>query len=295
MVGKVRLMRGTWAAGGRIVLRRRAALAAVMVGCLTAWLSQPLAAADISPKKPAPATPRAAEQFDITGHWVSIISEDWIYRMLVGPKGDVGSIPVNDAGRKAAAAWDPAKDAAEPGACKAYGAAGLIRQPGRLAIAWADDRTLRIDFDAGRQTRLLHFSDQLPTSGYSSSEPPSNFAVPDVPGEPTLQGYSVAAWHKQAQGLGTGPYASTTVAAKGGSLAVITRHLAPGYLQSNGIPYSSQAILKEFFDVVRIPSGIEYLIVTSIVEDPTYLNQPWVTSTQFKREPDGSKWDPAGC
>ncbi len=257
-------------------------------------------AAAVAASKPAPATapkpaatPRSSAQFDITGHWVSIISEDWIYRMLVAPKGDIGSIPVNAEGKQAAGMWDPAKDAASGASCKAYGAAGLIRQPGRLNIRWDDDRTLRIDFDAARQTRLLHFSDQLPPTGYSSTEPPSNFTVPA--GESTLQGYSVAAWHKQAESLGMGPYASTTVASKGGSLSVITRNLLPGYLQSNGVPYSSGTILKEFFDLVEIPNGTQYLIVTSIVEDPTYLTQPWVTSTQFKREPDASKWDPTGC
>jgi len=252
------------------------------------------AAAQPSAEAPKPAaTPRSSAQFEITGHWVSIISEDWIYRMLVPPKGDIGSIPVNDEGKKAAGLWDPAKDAASGGACKAYGAAGLIRRPGRLNIHWRDDRTLAIDFDAGQQTRLLHFSDQLPAAGYSSTEPPSNFSVP--PGESTLQGYSVAAWHKQAQSLGMGPYASTTVAPHGGSLTVITRNMLPGYLQTNGIPYSGGAILKEFFDLIEIPNGTQYLIVTSIVEDPTYLTQPWVTSTQFKREPDASKWDPSGC
>ena len=252
------------------------------------------AAAPPAPGAPKPvATPRNSAQFDITGHWVSIISEDWIYRMLVAAKGDIGSIPVNDEGKKAAGLWYPAKDAASGGSCKSYGAAGLIRRPGRLNIRWDDDRRLRIDFDAGRQTRLLHFLDQLPATGYSSTEPPSNFAVPA--GESTLQGYSVAAWHKQAQSLGMGPYASMTVASQGGSLVAITRNMLPGYLQTNGIPYSAGTILKEFFDLVEIPNGTQYLIVTSIVEDPTYLTQPWVTSTQFKREPDASKWDPTGC
>jgi hypothetical protein len=92
-----------------------------------------------------------------------------------------------------------------------------------------------------------------------------------------------------------GPYASMTVASQGGSLVAITRNMLPGYLQTNGIPYSAGTILKEFFDLVEIPNGTQYLIVTSIVEDPTYLTQPWVTSTQFKREPDASKWDPTGC
>jgi hypothetical protein len=252
------------------------------------------AAADAAAPEPAP-TPKSAAQIDITGHWVALITEDWIYRMVVAPKGDVGSIPVNAAGKKATAAWDPAKDAAAGETCKAYGAPGIIRRPGRLNIVWADDRTLRLDFDAGGKTRMLHFSDKLPPLGYVTSEPPVNFAVPANAGEPSLEGYSVAAWHRQAQSRGMGPMQEHSVAAHGGSLAVITANLRPGYLQTNGVPYSSETVLKEFFDIVDLSGGIQYLIVTSIVEDPVYLDQPWVTSTQFKREPDAKKWDPTGC
>jgi hypothetical protein len=230
----------------------------------------------------------------MTGHWVSIISEDWMYRMVVAPKGDIGSVPVNDAGKKATAAWDPAKDVAAGETCKAYGAAGLTRIPGRLNISWADDRTIRLDFDAGNQTRLLHFAENLPPTGYTASEPPSRLQVRDT-GEPSLQGYSRAAWHKQAQSLGMGPMASTTLGAHGGSLAVVTTNMKAGYLQTNGVPYSSEAILREFFDLLTLPGGEPMLIITSIVEDPQNLIQPFVTSTQFKREPDGKKWDPRKC
>jgi hypothetical protein len=251
----------------------------------------PIMAAEVKTPGPPP-TPRLAAQFDITGHWVSIVSEDWMYRMLVAPKGDTGSIPVNDAGKAAADAWDPARDA---GSCKAYGAAGIIRRPGRLNVVWADDRTLRIDFDAGLKTRMLHFSDRLPASGYDTSEPPSNFVVPGEVGQPTAEGYSVAAWHRQGQSRGMGPMQSHTVAAHGGSLAAITQNMSPGYLQSNGVPYSGGAILREFYDIVDLPGDVQLLVVTSIVEDPAYLIQPYVTATIFKRERDGSRWDPQPC
>jgi hypothetical protein len=269
--------------------------AALLLGAFGACSLLAGAAMAAGKETPAPATPKAAAQFEITGHWVSIITEDWIYRMLVGPKGDIGSIPANAAGKKKTKEWDQAKDAAAGESCKAYGAPGLIRRPGRLNISWSDDRTLRIDFDAGMKTRLLHFSDQLPPAGYSTSEPPSNFVVPADAGAPSLEGYTVAAWHKQAQGRGMGPTQEHSVGAHGGSLAAITTHLSPGYLQTNGVPYSADTILKEFFDLIELDNGVQYLIVTSIVEDPTYLTEPFVTSTQFKREPDGKKWDPSGC
>lgn len=275
---------------------RRLALSVLAAGF---WLASSAFFSHATAQTPAtsrpPTTPRSAAQFDMTGYWVSIISEDWAYRMLVASKGDVGSVPVNAVGLAMAAGWDAAKDIASGESCKAYGAAGIIRRPGRLKIVWNDERTLRIDFDAGMKTRLLHFSGSIPPSGYATSDPPINFDVPGDVGEPSLEGYSVAAWHKQAQVKGMGPGFSTKVDSHGGSLAVITRNMKAGYLQSNGVPYSAGGVLKEFFDLVETPNGIQYLIVTSIVEDPTYLNQPYVTSTHFKREADGKKWDPTRC
>jgi hypothetical protein len=88
---------------------------------------------------------------------------------------------------------------------------------------------------------------------------------------------------------------SHTVAAHGGSLAAITQNMLPGYLQSNGVPYSGEAILHEYFDLVQTSDGVQYLIVTSIMDDPTFLTQPYVTTTPFKRETDGKKWDPTPC
>jgi hypothetical protein len=66
-------------------------------------------------------------------------------------------VPVNDAGRQVAMGWDAAADAAAGNQCKAFGVGGIMRQPGRLRITWQDDNTLKLEFDAGTQTRLLHF------------------------------------------------------------------------------------------------------------------------------------------
>src|ERR1051326_7764061 len=72
-----------------------------------------------------PPTPQAAAPFDITGYWVSIVTEDWRWRMFPN-KGDYAGVPLNDEGRKLADAWDPAKDEAAGEQCKAYGAVGLM-------------------------------------------------------------------------------------------------------------------------------------------------------------------------
>ena len=77
-----------------------------------------------------PRTPRAAAPFDVTGNWVSVVTEDWRWRMVTPAKGDYSSVPLNAEGRKAADAWDPSKAASD--GCKPYGAAAIMRVPGRL-------------------------------------------------------------------------------------------------------------------------------------------------------------------
>lgn len=245
-------------------------------------------------------TPRSAAQIDLTGAWVSVVTQDWVYRMVTPPKGDVGSVPLNADGKKLAEAWDPAGDNTPDKRCNAYGAIGLTRQPGRLHIDWKDDSTLQIKFDAGAQTRLLHFADFLPPSGFGTTETPLSLLKAQAPpGPPTRQGYSVAAWQKIAQVRGLTIVGLTSTPAptpnQGGSLMVITTHMTPGYLQKNGVPYSADATLTEYFDRIHLPTGDDYLIETSVLEDPTYLTEPYVTSTQFRRELDDGHWAPSKC
>lgn len=238
-------------------------------------------------------TPRSVAPIDLTGFWVSIVTEDWRYRMITAAKGDIGGVPLNPNGLKVAKEWDPEKDASQGDACKAYGAAGIMRRPGRLHIYWESASTLRIDLDAGIQTRTLHFAQLLPSVGFDTLEAPISFLRFEPPDEPaTRQGYSLAAWVKIAQ---TKTQERPPAPSKGGALMVMTSHMEPGYLQKNGIPYSSDSVMTEYFDRIHLPSGEDYLIVTSIVEDPVYLTEPFITSTQFKSEKDDHRWAPTLC
>lgn len=248
----------------------------------------------------APLTPRNAAQIDLTGYWVSVITQDWLYRMFTPKGGDLGSVPLNATGQALAKEWDPSRAVRQQAQCKAYGAPGVMRQPGRMHIFWENERTLRIDLTAGGQTRLLHFSEALPPAGFATSEIPiSILRTEGPPGPPTLQGYSVAAWQKIAQTRGLGIVGMTSTPAptpgQGGTLRVLTIHMQSGYLQKNGIPYSSDAVLTEYFDLIHLPGGDDYLIQTSVLEDPTYLTEPYVTSAQFKREPNGALWSTTPC
>jgi hypothetical protein len=233
----------------------------------------------------APRTPREAAPFDLTGNWVSVVTEDWRWRMVVPKKGDYSSVPLNDAGRKMADTWDPAK-MAEDG-CRAFGAAAVMRVPGRLRISWDGDTTLKIETDAGLQTRRLQFDLEERRQGV-----PGDSVQKPAP-ERSWQGQSIAAWDqiRSPGGLGV---SLQTAPSRVGALKVVTTNLRAGYLRRNGVPYSEDAVVTEYFDRLRA-YDTDWLTVLTIVEDPRYLNQPFITSTHFKREPDASKWMPAPC
>lgn len=218
-----------------------------------------------------PATGRAAAPIDLTGYWVAEITEDWRWRMVTPAKGDYQSIPITPAAQKVADAWDPAKDEAAGEPCKSYGAPGLMRAPTRLHITWLDENTLRVEADHGIQTRLLHFG---------------NWKSPGGP--PTLQGESVARWLMQAGRGGTRD-------ARGGTLVAVTTYLRPGYLRKNGVPYSAETTMTEYWDLIAEPTGEQRILLLVTVEDPVYLQQPWIVPVHFKKEPDGAKWDPTPC
>lgn len=224
------------------------------------------------PPRPA-AAPREAAPIDLTGQWVSVVTEDWRWRMVVPRKGDYSSVPLNAQGRTVADTWDPARMSTD--GCKPYGAAGIMRVPGRIRVAWEDEATLTIETDAGQQTRRLRFD---------ASEKPRGR---------TWQGFSVAEWQRIRQPGGLG-VSLQTAPDRTGSLKVVTTNLRAGYLRRNGVPYSEDATVTEYFDRVTA-YGDEWLVVLTVVDDSRYLNQPFVTSTHFKREPDASTWMPTPC
>jgi hypothetical protein len=168
-------------------------------------------------------TGKAGALYDITGYWVSVVTEDWRFRMVTPVKGDYTGVVLNEQGRKLADAWDPAKDEAAGEQCRSYGAPTLMRLPGRLHISWQDDQTLKIEADAGEQTRVLHFV-SAEDSGAS------------------WQGFSKALW-----------------------------------------------------EMVPVGRGEAYLVVSTTVEDPVYLAQPFLTASHFRKQPDAKGWNLTPC
>ena len=78
-------------------------------------------------------------------------------------------------------------------------------------------------------------------------------------------------------------------------MKVVTTDLKPGYLRKNGVPYSANALLDEYFDTFTEQNGDKWLVITTVVTDPQYLNQPFITSTHFKGQADASGWNPTPC
>jgi hypothetical protein len=213
-----------------------------------------------------PQTAKVAAPIDLTGYWVSVVTEDWRYRMVTPAKGDYQGVPMTPDARKIADAWDPAKEEASGELCKSYGAPAILRVPGRVRLTWQDDQTLRMDTDAGKQTRIFHFG------GWKAPAGPH-----------TIQGDSVAEW----EGGGRG--------ATDGAMKVTTTNLKAGFLRKNGVPYSESTNVAEYYELIKMPDGSPLMVVTISTTDPMYLRQPFVITSQFKKEPTDAKWHPTEC
>jgi hypothetical protein len=245
----------------------------VLVAVIVAFMaSSAVRAQNRGGPPPAPPTAKASAPVDLTGYWVAVVNEDWRYRMVTPAKGDFRGVPITQEALKIVNAWDPAADEKAGNQCRSYGAGAVMRLPARIHITWQDDNTLKLETDAGMQTRLFQFAQ-----------------TPAPAGAPTWQGHSAARWERPGRG---------NPAVRAGSLNVVTTNMKAGYLRKNGVPYSENAKVTEYFDVAPLPGGSQggqLLVVTTTVDDPKYLLQPFIVSSHFKREADGSKWDPTPC
>src|SRR5262249_32725652 len=149
--------------------------------------------------------------------------------------------------------------------------------PGRLHVTWQDDNTLRLDTDAGTQSRIFHFMGaEAPTPGVAKS----------------LQGYSRAAWEFANALDGEG---RVVPGVRKGSLKVVTNQFKGVSVLKMGVQSIKTAALAEYSAGTTSPTGPDWFVLTAIVEDPLYLNPPFVVSTNFKKEADGAKWNPTPC
>lgn len=257
-------------------------------------------------KPPAPApTAKALAPFDLTGTWVSVVTEDWRYRMVAPvketdvtlglkpaqPNGErqlLVGVPLNAAGKAATLRWTPA----EAGRCEAFGIGSGMRAPGLLRIAWESDSVLRIEIEAGQQTRRIHFNPSTPPAG-----------------PPSWQGASVGDWDAapnvidvlrpggfDTRNANPGAAEGTAVSSLSWRpLKVVTTNFRAGWLRPNGVPYSARARITEHFMRYPVPGAGEGLTVRTVVDDPTYLEQPFMVSTNFQRVADAARRKPEPC
>lgn len=229
-----------------------------------------------------PVTGRARAPFDLSGYWVALVTQNWRYRMVVPGPGHYSGIPISKSAKQYADSWNESAATAGGKECDAYGAPAVMMLPTRLHITWQDDNTLRVETDAGTQTRLLHFDDS-------------------APGAASLQGYSKAQWLIPAAAFGLpgdppgGPGAGTPAGPTYGLLRVATTNLLAGLLRKNGVPYSDKTTMQEDWILNSMPGGTDYLSITSLVKDPVYLRGDYYFTPVFVRESDASKWQPTKC
>jgi hypothetical protein len=260
--------------------------------------------AQAAPPPPVAQQPaRTGAPVDLSGTWASVVTEDWQWRFVTPIVGDYTGVPLNAVGDKLARSWNPDADVKAGEQCKGFGAAAITRLPTRLQISWQDENTLKLDFDLGTQSRLVYFDRSK------------------QPGERSLQGHAVGEWidlppparggggrgggnapaagragtPPAGAGRGGGVRAGGAPAARSGGLKIVTTNLRPQYLRQNGVPISGKAVVTDYLDVVPAPDGSQWLVVKTMVDDPTYLSGWYIVSSQFKKEANASKWNPTSC
>jgi hypothetical protein len=232
----------------------------------------------------APPTPKADPAIDITGTWTAVITEDWALRMVTPKKGDFTRVPMTPAARRIADAWDPARDEAAGEQCRGYGAPSVMRLPGRLRISWVNDQTLKMELEAGNQIRTFHFNAAPAFATASAGQ--AAFATASAGqalAEPSWQGMSSAQWQY------------TVNPPRTGELKVVTNRLRPGYLRKNGVPYSANTSMTEYYHRMTAPNGDVWLTVVAEIVDPENLREPFVQSTHFKRLAANATFKPEAC
>ena len=213
--------------------------------------------------------PRDAAALDLTGYWVSVITEDWKYRMVTPKNGVFDSLPLNGEGRKIGTSWDPAKDEAAGEALQGLhgGQRDAAARPHAHHLArrqYAADRHRCRNADAAAAIRI-------------------RAAAGSQAGRAT-----------RSRSGSTRP-AAAAAAPRLGNLKVVTTNLRAGYVRKNGAPHSDKAVVTEYFDLNSLPNGDTWLTITTKVEDPVYFTRPYITTTDFKKLPSAAGWNPTPC
>jgi len=204
----------------------------------------------------------ARAQVDFTGEWAPFYHEDGIERGPGDEPGDYTELPINEAARMQADSYDADRiSVVQEYQCRPHSPDYGFRSLGNLRV-WReiDPQTQRtIAFHthtlAYDSERVIYIDDRPHPPDYAAH---------------TWQGFSTAKWN-------------------GNMLTITTTHLKENYLRRNALPRSDQAIITEHW----IRHG-DILTVITITEDPVFLEEPLVRSTNWYLDP-GQHLNLFGC
>jgi glyoxylase-like metal-dependent hydrolase (beta-lactamase superfamily II) len=198
---------------------------------------------------PAP----AFAQRDLAGNWAALYHEDQPHRIPGPDLGDYTGIPLSDAGRLKADSWDASILTLREHQAKPHPSTYSLRGPANIRITRVFDPATQqtIGYELfgtfGQATRVIWLDGR--------AHPPEH-------GAHTWAGFSTGRWD-------------------GDALEVTTSHLKAGWLQRNGVAHSDKATMTERF----IRHG-NHLMVVTIVDDPIYLDEPFIRTTNWILNPD---------
>ena len=193
-------------------------------------------------------TIRASAQIDFSGEWAPRFWEDQPERVPGPELFDYAGIPISDAARLRAAAWEASLQTLPEWQCRPHSADYIWRGPSNLRISKEVD-------PVSREITAFHaeWLRSVDRAVYLDDRPrPSDEALH------TWGGFTKAKWD--------GDVLTTTVT-----------HLKEGYVRRNGLPRSDKATVTEHW----IRNG-DILTVVTIVHDPVYLTEPFVRSTDYE-------------
>ena len=173
------------------------------------------------------------------GQWVSLVTEDWRYRMFTAPKGDTVSLPLNPAGQKAAAALGSGQGRSRRRAVQG------VRRGGHHADADAAAHHVAGRHHAEDRNRRRHADAAAAIRRRGAASPAAGRACRWRRG-------TTRARRSRRAGSARAPAPAPP---PGGSMKVVTTQMRPGYLRRNGVPYSANAVMTEYFDRLEVPGG----------------------------------------
>ena len=220
------------------------------------WLIVPLAAVAV-----LAAAPPAHAQLDVSGEWASTFHEDLPHRGGMR-LGDYTGLPLNEAGWRKAQSWDEAARSLPERQCIPHVVTYALRGPATIRFSKV------VDVESGRLIAysLVGSYGRPRTIWMDGREHPSDLAPH------TWGGFSTGTWERN-------------------TLVVTTTHIKTGWLQRNGAPTSDLATMKEHF----IRHG-DHLLVVSFVNDPVFLSEPLVRTTNYVASPtaNANAWGQCG-